>query len=93
MQVVAPASIDEPKASASVDSARVLRTQHRQELFRHRFIVSSDLLIRVPLEAPTLLRTFVTHEQLCGVLQVSPHNPTWHTAASGATALSPINGL
>jgi len=75
MHMVAPASIDEPKASASVDSAGVLRTQ--QELFRHRFIVSSDLLIRVPLEAPTLLRTFVTHEQLCGVLQVGleAHRP------------------
>lgn len=41
----------------------------REQLFRHKFIVGSDFLIRVPLEGATLLRAFVTYEHLCGVLQ------------------------
>eukprot|EP00966_Prymnesium_polylepis_P313901 7253716-Prymnesium_polylepis.1 len=47
-----------------------------EQLFRHRFLVSKDLLIRVPLEGPTLLRTFVTYEQLCGVLQARARPPS-----------------
>jgi len=64
----------DPQTSSLVE-AGVLRTQ--QELFRHRFIVSSDFLVRVPLEAPTLLRTFATYEHLCGVLHVGleAHRP------------------
>jgi hypothetical protein len=46
-------------------------------LFRHRFITSSDLLIRIPLEATTLLRTFVENEHLSGCLQLTleAHRP------------------
>jgi len=41
-----------------------------QELFRHRFLVSSDLCIRLPLEAATLMRAFVVHNHLAGVLHL-----------------------
>jgi len=41
-----------------------------QELFRHRFLVSSDLCIRLPIEAATLLRAFVVHSHLSGVINL-----------------------
>ena len=41
-----------------------------QQLFRHRFLVSSDLCIRLPIEAATLLRAFVVHSHLCGVVHL-----------------------
>ena len=40
------------------------------ELFRHRFLVSSDLCIRLPIEAATLLRAFVVHSHLSGVIHL-----------------------
>lgn len=41
-----------------------------QELFRHRFLIGSDLCIRLPLEASTLLQAFVVHSHLCGVVHL-----------------------
>ena len=41
-----------------------------QALFRHRFLVSSDLCIRLPIEAATLLRAFVVHSHLAGVVHL-----------------------
>lgn len=50
-----------------------------QELFRHRFLVSSDLCIRLPIEASTLLRAFVVHSHLAGVvhLQLEAFRPLY----------------
>ena len=41
-----------------------------QSLFRHRFLVSSDLCIRLPNEAATLMRAFVVHSHLAGVIHL-----------------------
>ena len=45
-------------------------TAGQQDLFRHRFLVSSDLCIRLPIEAATLLRAFVVNSHLSGVLNL-----------------------
>ena len=42
-----------------------------QQLFRNRFIVNSDFVISLPVEAPTLMRAFVTHSELAGCFTMS----------------------
>jgi hypothetical protein len=48
-----------------------------QALFRHRFLCSSDMCIRMPVEGSELLRAFVMHSHLAGVihLQVEAFRP------------------
>ena len=42
----------------------------QQQLFRHQFLVCSDMCIRLPNEASTLLRAFVVHTHLTGVINL-----------------------
>ena len=67
--VVAPARTPHAAAGAALEQQpSTYSNGEHQELFRHRFIVHHDLCIRLPLEASTLLRAFVAHSHLCGVI-------------------------
>ena len=52
------------------DTCTADEAYRKESLFRHQFLVGTDLCIRLPLEASTLLRAFVTHSHLCGVLHL-----------------------
>ncbi|KAL3905279.1 MAG: hypothetical protein SGPRY_010968, partial [Prymnesium sp.] len=64
-----------PREATPAASGAAIPT--RSQLFRHKFIVSSDFLIRVPLEGHSLLHKFVACAQLSGVLQLTleAHRP------------------
>jgi hypothetical protein len=44
--------------------------QPQQTLFRHRFVVSQDFCIRMPLDAPQLLQSLMTHDDLSGYIEL-----------------------
>lgn len=57
-------------AAESIGAEGRVPVQQQQELFRHRFLVCSDMCIRLPIEASTLLRAFVIHSHLSGVIHL-----------------------
>ena len=103
-QILPPDWFMEEADSLRTDSMSAAPVPHspqpivEQQLFRHRFLVSSDMCIRLPNEATTLLRAFVVHPQLSGVinLQLEAFRPLskvkWSPDASRMLALPNAGG-
>lgn len=70
----------------------------QQQLFRYSFLVCSDMCIRLPNEASTLLRAFVVHTHLTGVIHLqldafcSPSKVNWSPDAARMLALPNAGG-
>ena len=58
-------------------SVNVQQTTQAQEMFRHRFIIGKDFLIRTPLDASSLFRSCTMHSHLstCIELQLEAFRP------------------